>query len=97
MLHPKHWATDRKGWPEGVEVRHVSIGGEIPRRLSGTPSWDGIGEVTMPEGLEAARVAIRDWKPDVFLFGIHMNLDEREMRMLRGGSPGTKCVMHYTD
>ena len=54
VLHPRNW-TDRRMWPKNVEVRHVSIGGKVPRRSSGIVTYDGVGEMTEPEGVEKLR------------------------------------------
>jgi hypothetical protein len=96
VTHPKHWA-DPAMWPEGAEVRHVSIGGERPTRITGQPTEDGIGEVIVSEGFKQLRDTFRQWRPDVFLFGIHIGFERDHLKELRTANHGTKYVMHYTD
>lgn len=95
-LHPRNW-TDKTMWPDGVEVRHVSIGGKVPRRSSGLVSYDGIGEVVEPEGIEDLRREFAEWKPDFFMFGIHMGFDRKILKRMHRLSPRTKMIQFYTD
>lgn len=96
LLHPKNWA-DKKIWPAGVQVRHVSIGGAIPRRSNGIPTYDGIGEVATTEGTENLYKAAEEFQPDVFLFGIHHGFSREILIRVRNKSRRVKIVMHYTD
>lgn len=95
VTHPRHWESMVA--PEGVEVRHVSIGGPVPRRMNGQVSYDGIGEVVTDGGLTELHEIARAWKPDFFLFGIHMGFEKHALERFRSISPGTRFVMHYTD
>lgn len=96
-LHPKEWSLDPAQGKLGVEVRHVSIGGPAPKRLDGKISYDGIGEVATPDGLLELAKAMRDFRPDYLLFGIHFGLSREELEGLKKLSPDTRIVMHYTD
>lgn len=80
-----------------MTVRHVSIGGTEPRRLNGTPSWDGIGEVATEAGLEGLFQLVEEFQPHAFLFGIHFGFDAGHLARLRESSPGMRVFMHYTD
>ena len=97
VTHPRQWASSPLQKELGVEVRHVSIGGSLPRRLDGSLSFDGIGEVATEKGLaELIRVA-GEFQPDVFLFGIHFEFPGEVLKKMRHVSTGTKFAMHYTD
>jgi hypothetical protein len=96
VLHPKHWA-DRRMWPEGVQVRHVEIGGDVPRRASGRVSYDGIGQCATEEGKEKLVDTVRSWGPHVLLYGIHHGLHSPTLKLIRTVSPDTKFVHFYTD
>lgn len=93
VFHPKAWMKTTGN----VDVRHVSIGGDLPRRLNGTPSWDGIGEVADSEGIRDFFDAVEHFKPDVFLFGIHFNFMPSYIKRAKDLCPKMKVVMHYTD
>jgi len=94
VFHPKEWVGSSN---ENVEVRHVSIGGSIPRRLNGTPSEDGIGEVADSEGIRNFMDAVEQFRPDIFLFGIHFQFMPSYVARARAMCPEMKVVMHYTD
>lgn len=96
ILHPRNW-TDKAMWPDGVEVRHVSIGGKVPRRSSGMVSYDGIGEMVEPEGVEELRDTFEKWQPDFFMFGIHHGFSRSMLTRVRHKSPRTKIIQFYTD
>jgi len=96
VLHPRHWA-DKRLWPKGVEVRHVAIGGETPRRSSGAPTLDGVGDVATEDGKRALLNIAREWVPDVFMFGIHIRFDRDTVKAFKRLCPKAKVVMWYTD
>jgi hypothetical protein len=93
VLHPREWA----GLYDSVEVRHVSIGGDTPKRLNGTPTFDGIGDVVTDHGLTALRETAKEFKPHAFLFGIHFGLKRKHLEMVKELAPGVVTYMHYTD
>lgn len=95
-LHPKEWALGGYAGRYGCEVRHVSIGGNTPTRLDGTPSMDGIGEKVTRDGIDSLLMAAREFKPDVMLFGIHFGLTPTLLQRVKDAC-GCKLVMHYTD
>jgi len=96
-LHPRDWA----GWAgkdlHGVDVRHVSIGGYVPRRLTGEATWDGIGDVVDQNSISLLYSTTKDFEPDAFLFGIHLGFERWHLERFREISPKTFVAMHYTD
>lgn len=97
VTHPRQWASSPLQKELGVEVRHVSAGGPLPRRLDGQLSFDGIGEVFTEKGTEELIQAAGEFQPDVLLFGIHFGFPGEVLKKIRRVSTGTKFVMHYTD
>jgi len=97
VLHPRHWVSSDAAKKLGVEVRHFSIGGESPHRLDGKISYDGIGEKTNYDIIKKLIEVFSEFKPDVFLFGIHFGLYRKYLIECKKVSPATKFVMHYTD
>lgn len=97
VLHPKCWSEPGFANEFGVVVKHVSIGGSVPKRATGEPTWDGIGDVATDEGQRELISVAQNFRPDIFLFGIHFNLHKQTIRALKIRSPNTKIVMHYTD
>lgn len=78
-------------------VRRVSIGGELPKRLDGSVSFDGIGEVATTAGIKSLLEVASLFQPDLFLFGIHFQFGPEVLQLLRKKCPNVKFVMHYTD
>lgn len=95
VTHPEHWA---RGYAAdfGAEVVHVDPGGDIPKRLDGSPTGDGIGQLTTPDGTQRIVNVADSFRPDVFLFGIHHNFQPWIVESVKQSS-GCKVVMHYTD
>jgi hypothetical protein len=93
--HPRQWETSAKS--VGVEVRRVSVGGELPKRLDGSVSFDGIGEVATAKGIQTLLEVANLFQPDIFLFGIHFQLGLEVLQLLRRKCPNVKFAMHYTD
>lgn len=94
VLHPREWESYSKDF---FEVKHVSIGGDTPKRLNGTPTWDGIGEVATEGGINNLIETVRKFKPDLFLMGIHFYLPPQILYTARQLCPEMKICMHYTD
>ena len=93
-LHPKAWSKCKL---DEIEVKHISIGGSIPKRLDGTPSWDGIGEVASSKGIYDLVELNKRYQPDIVLFGIHFELNRSIFERIREDNKQVKFVMHYTD
>jgi hypothetical protein len=93
--HPRQWEASAKA--AGVEVRRVSIGGELPKRLDGSVSFDGIGEMATTKGIHALLEEAERFQPDIFLFGIHFQFSLEVLQLLQRKCPNVKLVMHYTD
>lgn len=95
ILHPKEW--DGARYSEGARFKyvHVSIGGTVPRKVSGIPTYDGYAEVVTPEGTSALVEAFKKYRPYLFLFWIHKGLSAPTMKVLHAISPKTKHVMWY--
>lgn len=95
VLHPKNWkriASIRND----IHVEHVSIGGPRPARLDGSITFDGIGEKITKEGIDNLFKSAKQFRPDVFLFGIHFGLSGQMVQCLKD-TVKCKTVMHYTD
>lgn len=97
VTHPRHWAVSKLQRELGVEVRSASLGGDLPKRLDGNVSFDGIGEVATEKGLEGFLAQVREFQPDVLLFGIHFNFGAEVLKKARALAPGMRACMHYTD
>jgi len=95
--HPRQWAESKLQKDLGVEVRHASLGGELPKRLDGSVSFDGIGDVATEAGLLGFLDEVKTFQPDVLLFGIHFNFPREILIRARKLAPNMKCLMHYTD
>lgn len=94
VLHPREWESYSR---DSIEVKHVSIGGDTPKRLNGTPTFDGIGEVATEAGINNLIETVRTFQPDVFLMGIHFYLPARILHTVKQICPKLKICMHYTD
>lgn len=92
VTHPKEWVGIRNGH----QVLHVSIGGDKPKRQDGSITYDGIGEVATPSGIANLIQIASDFKPHIFLFGIHFGLTRDHIAHVKKLS-GCKAVYHYTD
>lgn len=97
VTHPLDWMGIRKDLDLKTVVRHVSIGGDIPKRPNGMATWDGIGEVVIDEGVQELYNAVQEFQPDVFLFGIHFYFYRHYIEHIKKLCPKMKVVMHYTD
>lgn len=97
VTHPRQWQDSPLQKELGVEVRRVSLGGDLPKRLDGSVSFDGIGEVATEAGLAAFDRAVQEFQPDVLLFGIHFNFGREVLARARKLAPGMRACVHYTD
>jgi hypothetical protein len=97
VTHPKQWQDSPLQKELGIEVRHVSLGGDLPKRLDGSVSFDGIGEVATELGILTFLDEVKTFQPDVLLFGIHFNLTADVIKRSRRLAPNMRCAMHYTD
>jgi len=94
VLHPKEWAFIESSL---ADVRHVSIGGSTPRRLNGSLTEDGIGDVATEKGIMDLYSMVSMFQPDILLFGIHFKLERLIINRVKEMCPSMKVVMHYTD
>jgi hypothetical protein len=95
VLHPRHWASSDYGKQSGLDIHHVSIGGKVPRKLNGTPTFDGYAEAITPEGLQALYSAAEKLHPDFFLFWLHAGFHAEHLHEVRERSPGTKMLFWF--
>lgn len=95
VLHPKDWAVSEYGKKSSLHVVHVSIGGKIPRKKNGTPTYDGYAEMVTHEGVSDLEKAFRMYKPAYFLFWIHKGLNPQIIKTLKTISPKTKFLYWY--
>ena len=92
VLHPKDWAVSEYGKNSPYEFHHVSIGGAIPRKRNGKPTFDGYAEVVTAEGIAALCKAMKEHQPDLFLFWMHAGMTEGILKHARSLSPHTKFI-----
>ena len=91
ILHPKHWAGK-----EGLyNYVHVSIGGKVPRKRNGIPTYDGYAEVVTPEGVKALEAAFMKHKPAVFLYWLHAGMSTVILNKLKKISPNTRFIFWF--
>jgi len=95
-LHPKEWGSGLYK-VDGIEVKHVEIGGNIPRRVNGNISYDGIGQVVTDEGFDNLRKTVTQFQPHILLFGIHIGFTSQHLKKLKARCRFIKFWMHYTD
>jgi hypothetical protein len=96
-FNPRDWEFGGYAEKYGCEVKHVSIGGSVPKRLTGEVTFDGIGEVATREGIKQFFSLLKSFKPDAILFGIHFNLDSHIFERVKEENSGVKIFFHYTD
>ena len=95
ILHPKDWATSDYGKVGRFRYVHVSIGGDVPKKRNGVPTYDGYADVATEEGKANLLRAFKKLKPAVFLWWIHGDFGPRDLRPLKKVSPKTKFVMWF--
>lgn len=95
VLHPRHWARPEYAGLTALDVHHVSIGGAVPKKLSGTPTFDGYAEATTEEGLRNLYAAANKLQPDFFLFWLHTGFHNEHLAEVRRLSPRTKMIFWF--
>jgi hypothetical protein len=90
VSHPKAWTKSVD--TRFSEIRHVSLGGETPRKRSGRITFDGYAEVVTNEGLEKLYRIAEEMQPEVFLFWMHTNFDAIHLKAFKEKSPKTKFI-----
>ena len=95
VLHPKQWAEQKYGQSSDFEIRHVSIGGAIPKKLNGTVTYDGYAQAVTEDGLKNLYFEAERFKPDFFLFWLHAGLYAQHHEIVRAKSPNTKFLFWF--
>jgi hypothetical protein len=95
VLHPKDWAEKPYGKTSGLDIHHVSIGGKVPKKLSGTPTYDGYAEAVTEEGIESLYSAAKKLQPDFFLFWLHAGLYEPHIAKVKELAPNVRCCFWF--
>lgn len=95
VLHPRHWARPEYQKESKLEIEHVSIGGEVPKKRKGTPTFDGYADMATKEGKNELFDLFKRRKPDLFLFWMHGNFRPADLRQLKERSPKTKFIFWY--
>lgn len=95
VLHPKDWAISDYGKKSSLEIHHVSIGGKIPKKRSGKPTFDGYADIATIEGTSELYEKFKALQPDVFLWWIHVGVTPVLLRQLKSVSPETKFIMWF--
>ena len=92
ILHPKEWATSKYGKNSRFDFHHVSIGGKIPKKRNGVPTFDGYADCATLEGMQAARTLFTQLRPAIFFFWMHGDFPPSFLIQLKRISPKTKFV-----
>jgi hypothetical protein len=95
VLHPKQWAQESYRELTGLDVHHVSIGGAVPKKRSGVPTFDGYAEVVTKEGLRDLYAATRKYKPDFLLFWLHAGLYGEHLDEVRKEHPKMRMLFWF--
>jgi len=78
-----------------MDIHHVSIGGKVPRKLSGTPTFDGYAEAITQEGLRDLYAATERLQPDFFLFWLHAGFHAEHLAEVKARAPGVKMLFWF--
>ena len=92
VLHPKEWAYSDYGKQSRLDISHVSIGGKIPMKRNGTPTFDGYADMATTKGIMDLREAVRSIQPDAFLYWMHGNFLPSLLIQLSRIAPKMKFV-----
>lgn len=92
VLHPKEWAYSDYGKQSRFDISHVSIGGTIPKKRNGTPTFDGYADMATTKGIMDLREAVRRIQPDAFLYWMHGNFLPSLLIQLSRLAPKMKFV-----
>lgn len=95
ITHPKEWAQAAYAKKSRYQFTHVSIGGEIPKKRNGVPTFDGYAEVSTMEGIKSIEDAFVKIQPAIFLWWIHVGMTPRLVAKLKSLSPHTKFMMWF--
>jgi len=95
VLHPKDWATSEHGKKSPFEIRHVSIGGEVPRKLNGTVTYDGYAEAISEDGVQNLYEVVENFKPHFFLFWLHAGFYPTHLERIKELSPHTRFLFWF--
>lgn len=91
VLHPKDW----ENYESKLNIVHVSIGGKVPKKRDGTPTYDGYADVVTEEGLADLYAKVEEHKPEVFLFWMHVGMNPAVIKKVKEISPRTKVMTWY--
>lgn len=94
FTRPANWV---KGGYTSTKLNliHVPIGGEFPKRRNGKPAGDGVGEVATAEGIHELIDVFKKYKPQFFLYWVHYNLGTEIFARLKDISPKTLFICGY--
>ena len=95
VLHPRDWCVSEYGKNSSLDLHHVYIGGNEPKKKSGLTTYDGYADVVKKEGVIELEKKFKKLKPNVFLFWIHAGFSPGMVASLKKISPKTKFVMWY--
>lgn len=99
VLHPRAWA--RKGFAEEAGARfnyvHASIGGKVPRKRNGEPTYDGYADVVTEEGKQDLFNKCHAHKPVAVFYWMHSGLNPDVMAKVRKIVPNVKLVHWYSN
>lgn len=94
FTRPADWVRSNYGSNE-LNLVHVPIGGEFPRRKNGKPAGDGVGEVATTKGIHQLIDTFKKYKPELFLYWVHFNLGTDIFARLKTISPNTIFICGY--
>jgi len=92
VLHPRDWAVSDYGKTSALDIRHVSIGGKVPKKRRGVPTFDGYADMATMEGMTACREAVANLKPRIFFYWMHGDFTPSFLLQLKRINPQMKFV-----
>ena len=97
VFHPREWATAKYAESARFKYVHVSIGGKIPTKNDGTPTFDGYADKVTPEGIVNLLAAVKRYKPALLFYWMHGGLGNDTLGKVRRLCPTIKFVHWYSN
>ena len=97
ILHPREWASASYAKRARFKYHHIKIGGRIPKKTDGTPTYDGYAEIVTDEGKAHFKHVVSKTKPRVILFWMHANFPMSLLEWAKNEVPGVKIIQWYSN
>ena len=97
VFHPREWSYADYAKDARFKYHHISIGGKIPRKVFGTPTYDGYAEVVTKEGIAEFKEAVIRLRPRVVLFWMHASLPVDVLFWAKEQVKGLKIIQWYSN